>query len=483
VLATLAALVAVPSCSSDEDARRRAANLAEGCVLNSDCTDPLVCAFGRCHEQCAESRDCPAGDRCVLSVGGAHVCQLDDEKSCLAKSQCQGSQSCAVDGECRDECTSPSDCVSGQQCADGVCADPEELDDTGKLPVVDKDAGSGGAGGSGGSGGTGAAGGSGGSGGVGASGGSSGAGGGGGIIDAGTSPEAFWEKAPADSRTIAHAVLAPGAVVVLRSAGILSGCEIVRIDTGTKAEKILLDRSDGTCGGLAADDTNVYFGLSDVTGQTTPEVHFLPLAGGTPTKWAASLTAAQVLFGTNTHLVWSNGKQIVFAAKSDKNPIMIASASALSLLGAGPSHAWYVKEYTSGEYRVYRVVFQAFKPSDSMAQGARPDDRGAVAGDTLFWARQDTGAADGKVVRLDALPSPSEKTLLAPVRPTNLVLDTSSAFFYSRAPDATFYRAPKNGGPVTALGQSSSIAWLIGVDASHLYYFEDGSSKLWRLVK
>lgn len=124
----------VPACSSDEADAVRRGKLAEGCLINSDCEDPLVCAFRRCHRQCNSSKDCEPGQRCVISDRPAYVCQLDDEKECLYHSQCPSPQFCAIDGECRNQCLDERDCIPGQLCVSSACADPEELDKEGRLP-------------------------------------------------------------------------------------------------------------------------------------------------------------------------------------------------------------------------------------------------------------------------------------------------------------------------------------------------------------
>src|SRR5258708_708196 len=49
-----------------------------GCVLNSECDNPLACKFMKCHHACDESRDCDPGQRCV-KVDGIGVCQLPAE--------------------------------------------------------------------------------------------------------------------------------------------------------------------------------------------------------------------------------------------------------------------------------------------------------------------------------------------------------------------------------------------------------------------
>ena len=127
------------------------------CLRDSDCVEPLVCAFERCHERCESSQDCPDDQRCVLTDEAYHVCQLRVETACEADAECKGDQSCAVDAECRDECDQADDCVEGQECSRGSCADEAELTDDGELPIEpghEPDGGSGGTSSSGGAGGT-----------------------------------------------------------------------------------------------------------------------------------------------------------------------------------------------------------------------------------------------------------------------------------------------------------------------------------------
>ena len=49
--------------------------VVKGCSLPSDCNNPLICALGACHTACNESRDCPTGQRCLVTSAGS-VCQL-----------------------------------------------------------------------------------------------------------------------------------------------------------------------------------------------------------------------------------------------------------------------------------------------------------------------------------------------------------------------------------------------------------------------
>jgi hypothetical protein len=125
------------ACSSDEPRK----NIDEGCVINTDCTAPLVCAFKKCHVACTASRDCPMGQRCMASDRPFHVCQLPDERICSYNSQCPQGQVCGIDGQCRDQCVADRDCLDKQSCVSATCADTEELVDGGLIPAAPSEAG------------------------------------------------------------------------------------------------------------------------------------------------------------------------------------------------------------------------------------------------------------------------------------------------------------------------------------------------------
>jgi hypothetical protein len=137
-----AALVCQGACSSSEG--KSSAKLAEGCLINSDCSSPLVCAFRRCHVQCTTSRDCSTGERCAASDRPFHVCQLADETKCTRNSDCPETMICASDLECRDQCATSRDCVPEQMCVSSACADPVDIVDGGlRAPEGGTDAGTG----------------------------------------------------------------------------------------------------------------------------------------------------------------------------------------------------------------------------------------------------------------------------------------------------------------------------------------------------
>ena len=129
----------VTACSGSDAERSRFQQLTARCSINSDCDDPLVCAFGRCHEECSSSRDCPGRANCVRSDDGdLRVCQLEVEISCNRDGDCSGDQTCAADGECRDGCKKVSECAEEQVCVEqgAVCADEREVDKSGALILV-----------------------------------------------------------------------------------------------------------------------------------------------------------------------------------------------------------------------------------------------------------------------------------------------------------------------------------------------------------
>jgi hypothetical protein len=115
-------IIAVASCNSSKGGASLVA-LAQGCTLNSDCNAPLVCVFSLCHEECVETRDCPAGEQCVATSGG-DVCLLSSETSCSPTTSCPSGLVCGSDGRCHDACNASTSCsVGGQSCIDGVCVD------------------------------------------------------------------------------------------------------------------------------------------------------------------------------------------------------------------------------------------------------------------------------------------------------------------------------------------------------------------------
>jgi hypothetical protein len=131
-LAALAVLLA-PACN----ASNAPAALTEPCTLNSDCSTDLICALGRCRQQCVTAVDCGPGGSCVAD-GRAAACQSAAEKNtpCTRPSDCPEPLACASDYRCRNLCFSDADCnvlgIAGRVCApdsQGInyCAEPSEV--------------------------------------------------------------------------------------------------------------------------------------------------------------------------------------------------------------------------------------------------------------------------------------------------------------------------------------------------------------------
>jgi len=144
-------LFSIGACSGSKEEKIRAAELAEGCSINSDCKYPYVCAFSRCHVACTEDYDCDDPLRCVKGEL-ENVCQLDSEVSCERDKDCVGAEVCGVDFECRDPCAKSADCTKSEVCTpSNQCASTlvtkDQLDADGNLVTpgaAGSDAGTGG---------------------------------------------------------------------------------------------------------------------------------------------------------------------------------------------------------------------------------------------------------------------------------------------------------------------------------------------------
>lgn len=116
-------------CGSDDPVTKP---LGEGCLVATDCTNPLVCAFRRCHAQCLADRDCPAGQHCVgADAPRTGVCLLDDESNCSRHSDCPAPLVCGRRLRCEPQCQSDRDCIKDQVCSLGTCTDPVNAPEAG----------------------------------------------------------------------------------------------------------------------------------------------------------------------------------------------------------------------------------------------------------------------------------------------------------------------------------------------------------------
>ena len=134
--AGLLAALLVSACNNDAKSVLLPTEANSGCLVNSDCAAPLVCAFQRCHVECVTTRDCDGSLRCIGAHEPSRVCQLEVEAKCQTSADCAASLVCGSDGSCRDYCQGDDECVGSQVCTKGVCAEPPELDASGSLPQV-----------------------------------------------------------------------------------------------------------------------------------------------------------------------------------------------------------------------------------------------------------------------------------------------------------------------------------------------------------
>lgn len=77
------------------------------CVYNTDCPGAQSCLAGSCRAPCRGDRDCPSGNRCVLSTDPqANACV----PSCTSSQQCDPNSTC-FRGLCTAGCQTDGDCV------------------------------------------------------------------------------------------------------------------------------------------------------------------------------------------------------------------------------------------------------------------------------------------------------------------------------------------------------------------------------------
>ena len=106
------------------------------CILNSDCSQGLVCTWGICHVACRTSADCQPGQSCIAASDQSMVCQ--GPTFCTYNSNCPTGLICAVDRQCRQQCQKDVDCTSGQICTSTqTCAELNQVDSSKNLIGTD----------------------------------------------------------------------------------------------------------------------------------------------------------------------------------------------------------------------------------------------------------------------------------------------------------------------------------------------------------
>jgi len=128
----LVALAASQACGSDEPQTRA---VGDGCFLPTDCADPLVCVFQRCHQQCLQDRDCPPESFCSgAQAPKKGVCLLASEIPCERTSDCHLGLVCGRRNRCETPCKDDGGCLVSQTCDRGSCVDRTIAPDSGGQP-------------------------------------------------------------------------------------------------------------------------------------------------------------------------------------------------------------------------------------------------------------------------------------------------------------------------------------------------------------
>lgn len=98
------------------------ADAGASCTASSECSSPLVCRLSRCRSECAASRDCPAGARCLLDATGLGACSLASDDRCEASgTTCPSGLTC-LGMRCVNTCTDARDCPRDGECREVVGA-------------------------------------------------------------------------------------------------------------------------------------------------------------------------------------------------------------------------------------------------------------------------------------------------------------------------------------------------------------------------
>jgi hypothetical protein len=118
LISMLIVAITAASCSASS----KKLDLGGTCVQNSDCNNPLACKFATCHQQCVQSRDCPAGEQCVAAADGSGVCV---EPACGANGKACPSPLVCVSNTCVNVCTGGLCPLATQTCISGTCQDTQ----------------------------------------------------------------------------------------------------------------------------------------------------------------------------------------------------------------------------------------------------------------------------------------------------------------------------------------------------------------------
>ncbi len=95
------------------------------CSLASECTAPLVCQSGTCTTVCREDRDCAPGASCMADVSGSFGCYEELAELCVYNTDCPDPMICGRDELCHLECLADRDCTAPRSCIGNLCELPD----------------------------------------------------------------------------------------------------------------------------------------------------------------------------------------------------------------------------------------------------------------------------------------------------------------------------------------------------------------------
>jgi len=96
----------------------------ESCARDSDCPEDIVCLGAQCTEACTSNRDCALGAICTGDEG-SRWCENPTGGACADSSDCPEGQRCNLGtGRCGPVCQANRDCDFGESCVGGICVRP-----------------------------------------------------------------------------------------------------------------------------------------------------------------------------------------------------------------------------------------------------------------------------------------------------------------------------------------------------------------------
>ena len=106
-------------------------NIGFECTQSIECSEGLVCEYGRCRQTCERDLNCPDGGACIAPLDfESRVCTISREQSCEdrnsgdVEAHCPERLYCGPNHVCREGCEDSSQCEGSRTCVEGIdCLD------------------------------------------------------------------------------------------------------------------------------------------------------------------------------------------------------------------------------------------------------------------------------------------------------------------------------------------------------------------------